>query len=84
MDLRIVSKVKRIRLDLKNIADFDLLVIRLVALTSTAIGNLYLQDVAFSVTTNVLGLQGLNARPASVSNLDVYHGYSAYLQINGQ
>lgn len=55
-----------------------------IAVTSTAIGELYLQDVAFSVTTNVLGLQGLNARPATVSELDVFHGYPTYLQINGK
>lgn len=51
--------------------------------TSTAIGNLLLSDIGFSVDTNLLGLQGLNAKPAVVSNLDVYHGYSNYLQING-
>ena len=28
-------------------------------------------------------MQGLNAKPATVSDLDVFHGYSDYLQING-
>lgn len=51
--------------------------------TSTAIGILNLQSIPFSVTSTLLGLQGLNARPAIVSNLDVYHGYPDYLQING-
>ncbi|GAA5951249.1 hypothetical protein JCM3765_002422 [Sporobolomyces pararoseus] len=48
----------------------------------TAVGALNLDDIAFSVSTSLLGLQGLNARPATVSDLDVYHGYSDYLQIN--
>lgn len=52
--------------------------------TSTAIGNLLLTDIPFSVNTDLLGLQGLNAKPAIVSNLDVYHGYANYLQINGE
>lgn len=49
----------------------------------TAIGALNLEDIAFSVQTSLLGLQGLNARPATVSDLDVFRGYSDYLQING-
>ncbi|GAA5897781.1 hypothetical protein JCM8208_000260 [Rhodotorula glutinis] len=48
----------------------------------TAIGALNLEDIAFSVQTTLLGLQGLNARPATVSDLDVFHGYPDYLQIN--
>jgi hypothetical protein len=52
-------------------------------LTSTAIGLLSLEAIAFSVETSVLGLQGLNARPATVANLDVFHGFPTYLQING-
>ncbi|GAA5937070.1 uncharacterized protein JCM15063_000146 [Sporobolomyces koalae] len=48
----------------------------------TAVGALNLEDIAFSVSTSLLGLQGLNARPATVSDLDVYHGYTDYLQIN--
>ncbi|BGP44010.1 hypothetical protein JCM10449v2_008067 [Rhodotorula kratochvilovae] len=48
----------------------------------TAVGALNLEGIAFSVSTSLLGLQGLNARPATVSDLDVYHGYSDYLQIN--
>jgi len=50
----------------------------------TAIGALNLEDISFSVQTTLLGLQGLNARPATVSDLDVFHGYPDYLQINGQ
>ncbi|GAA5914535.1 uncharacterized protein JCM6883_003197 [Sporobolomyces salmoneus] len=48
----------------------------------TAVGALNLDDIAFSVSTSLLGLQGLNARPATVSDLDVFHGYPDYLQIN--
>ncbi|GAA6027071.1 hypothetical protein JCM8097_006088 [Rhodosporidiobolus ruineniae] len=48
----------------------------------TAVGALNLDAIAFSVSTSLLGLQGLNAQPATVSDLDVYHGYSSYLQIN--
>ncbi|KAL8278093.1 hypothetical protein RQP46_009553 [Phenoliferia psychrophenolica] len=50
--------------------------------TSTAIGDLSLVGIAFSVETAVQGLQGLNAQPTTVSDLDVFHGYSSYLQIN--
>ncbi|BGP00846.1 hypothetical protein RTBOTA2_002159 [Rhodotorula toruloides] len=48
----------------------------------TAVGPLNLDGIAFSVSTSLLGLQGLNAQPATVSDLDVYHGFSNYLQIN--
>ncbi|GAA6063179.1 hypothetical protein JCM10212_003114 [Sporobolomyces blumeae] len=48
----------------------------------TAVGALNLDAIAFSVSTSLLGLQGLNAQPATVSDLDVYHGYPDYLQIN--
>ncbi|GJN94719.1 hypothetical protein Rhopal_007810-T1 [Rhodotorula paludigena] len=48
----------------------------------TAVGALNLVDIDFSVSTSLLGLQGLNARPTTVSDLDVYRGYSDYLQIN--
>ncbi|GAA5969858.1 hypothetical protein JCM21900_004182 [Sporobolomyces salmonicolor] len=48
----------------------------------TAVGALNLDGIDFSVSTSLLGLQGLNAEPATVSDLDVYHGYSSYLQIN--
>ncbi|KAL8287086.1 hypothetical protein RQP46_004092 [Phenoliferia psychrophenolica] len=51
-------------------------------ITRTAIGDLALSDIAFSVETAVEGLQGLNAQPATVSDLDVFHGYPGYLQIN--
>ncbi|CDR88214.1 uncharacterized protein SPSC_03875 [Sporisorium scitamineum] len=49
---------------------------------NTAAGLLSINNIPFNVDTNLLGLQNLNARPAIVSNLDVYHGYPSYLQIN--
>lgn len=52
------------------------------ATTNTAAGVLTISDIPFDLNTNLLGLQNLNARPANVSNLDVYHGYPTYLQIN--
>ena len=48
---------------------------------NTAVGLLSLTDIGFSVDSNLAGLQGLNARPVTVSNLDVNHGYSNYLLI---
>ncbi len=49
---------------------------------STAAGVVTISNIPFNVDTNLLGLQNLNARPAVVSNLDVFHGYPSYLQIN--
>ncbi|KAJ1032418.1 hypothetical protein NDA16_000444 [Ustilago loliicola] len=49
---------------------------------NTAAGLVSITNIPFNVDTNLLGLQNLNARPAIVSNLDVYHGYPSYLQIN--
>lgn len=48
---------------------------------STAVGVLSLVDMEFSVQSTIAGLQGLKAKPASVANLDVNHGYSDYLLI---
>ncbi|KAG1742190.1 hypothetical protein EDB19DRAFT_1702736 [Suillus lakei] len=48
---------------------------------STAVGVLSLEDIEFSVQSTIAGLQGLKAKPASVANLDVNHGYSDYLLI---
>ncbi|PWN53595.1 hypothetical protein IE53DRAFT_140447 [Violaceomyces palustris] len=48
---------------------------------NTAAGLVSITQVPFSVDTTLLGLQNLNARPAVVSNLDVYHGYPSYLLI---
>ncbi|KAG2368054.1 hypothetical protein BDR07DRAFT_1391769 [Suillus spraguei] len=48
---------------------------------STAVGVLSLVDIEFSVQSTIAGLQGLKAKPASVANLDVNHGYSDYLLI---
>ncbi|SHO78091.1 Uncharacterized protein MSYG_2433 [Malassezia sympodialis ATCC 42132] len=51
------------------------------AKASTAAGYVTIRDIPFSVDTSLLGLQNLNARPATVSDLDVYHGYKSYLLI---
>ena len=51
------------------------------AAASTAVGVLSLTDIEFSVDSTIAGLQGLVAKPATVSNLDVNHGYSNYLLI---
>lgn len=47
----------------------------------TAVGLISLSDIAFSVDSSIDGLQGLNTRRVTVSNLDVNHGYSDYLLI---
>ncbi|KAJ7188457.1 hypothetical protein C8R46DRAFT_1054741 [Mycena filopes] len=47
----------------------------------TAVGLLSLSDISFSVDSNIEGLQGLNAKPVTVSNLDVNQGFSDYLLI---
>ncbi|EIW52711.1 uncharacterized protein TRAVEDRAFT_134842 [Trametes versicolor FP-101664 SS1] len=47
----------------------------------TAVGLLSLSDIAFSVTTSIAGLQGLNTRPALVSTLDVNRGFADHLLI---
>ncbi|KAH7108191.1 hypothetical protein BKA62DRAFT_764259 [Auriculariales sp. MPI-PUGE-AT-0066] len=47
----------------------------------TAVGLLHISGIAFKVSTTIAGLQGLNAAPAVVSDLDVNHGYSDYLLI---
>jgi hypothetical protein len=46
---------------------------------STAVGLLTLKGISFAVDTDIAGLQGLNARPLTVSNLDVNHGYADFL-----
>jgi len=48
---------------------------------STAVGLLSLGGIDFSVQSNIEGLQGLNTKPVTVSNLDVAHGYPDYLLI---
>jgi hypothetical protein len=48
----------------------------------TAVGSLNINGIAFEVSTTIAGLQGLNAQQAFVSDLDVFHGYPEYLQIN--
>lgn len=47
----------------------------------TAAGLLALTGIDFNVQTAIAGLQGLNARPAVVSNLDVNHGFPGFLLI---
>lgn len=64
------------------IATITILIFILSAIASTAAGSINLENVAFTVSTDILGLQGLNAQPTVVSNLDVYHGFPSYLQIN--
>jgi hypothetical protein len=48
---------------------------------STAVGVLSLSGIEFAVDTSIKGLQGLNAKPVTVSNLDVNHGFPDFLQI---
>ena len=47
----------------------------------TAVGLLSLRDIEFNVETSIAGLQNLNARPATVSDLDVNHGFPDFLLI---
>ncbi|KAF8972948.1 hypothetical protein BDZ97DRAFT_1691577 [Flammula alnicola] len=47
----------------------------------TAVGLLSLTNIDFSVDSDIAGLQGLNARPVTVSNLDVNHGFPDFLLI---
>jgi hypothetical protein len=47
----------------------------------TAITLLSLMDIEFSVSTSIAGLQGLAAKPALITSLDVNHGFSDYLFI---
>ncbi|EPQ29604.1 uncharacterized protein PFL1_02823 [Pseudozyma flocculosa PF-1] len=48
---------------------------------NTAAGLVSITNIPFNVDTNILGLQNLGARPVTVSDLDVYHGYPSYLLI---
>ncbi|TFK44582.1 hypothetical protein BDQ12DRAFT_661303 [Crucibulum laeve] len=47
----------------------------------TAVGLLSLKDIAFAVDSDIEGLQGLNTKPVTVSNLDVNHGFPDFLLI---
>ncbi|KAG6857277.1 hypothetical protein H0H87_007110 [Tephrocybe sp. NHM501043] len=51
------------------------------AQAKTAVGILSLEGIHFSVDASIDGLQGLNAKPVSVSNVDVNHGFTDYLLI---
>lgn len=48
---------------------------------STAVGLLSLSGISFSVDSTIKGLQGLNTKPVTVSNLDVNHGFPDFLLI---
>ncbi|KAK0559809.1 hypothetical protein OC844_004162, partial [Tilletia horrida] len=48
---------------------------------STAAGFVTISNIPFDVGTSLAGLQNLNARPAVVSNLDVFRGFPSYLEI---
>ena len=48
---------------------------------STAAGYVTITDIPFGVSSKLLGLQNLDARPANVTDLDVKHGYPSYLLI---
>lgn len=47
----------------------------------TAVGVLSLTGIDFSVDSSINGLQGLNTKPVTVSNLDVNNGFPDYLLI---
>ncbi|KAJ3518119.1 hypothetical protein NLJ89_g70 [Agrocybe chaxingu] len=47
----------------------------------TAVGVLSLKGIAFSVDSDIAGLQGLASRPVTVADLDVNHGFHDYLLI---
>lgn len=51
------------------------------AKAQTAAGYVTISGIPFNVDTSLLGLQNLNAKKTTVSNLDVKHGYSKYLLI---
>ena len=48
----------------------------------TAVGLLSLMDIDFDVDTSIVGLDGLDTRPATVFNLDVNHPWILGLPIN--
>lgn len=52
---------------------------------STAVGLLSLTDIEFSVDSNIQGLEGLKARPVTINDLDVNHGFPDFLliKVNG-
>lgn len=54
-----------------------------IVTAETNAGDIPITGIPFSVNTNLLGLESLNARPTVVSNLDVFRGLPSYLQING-
>ncbi|KXN90203.1 hypothetical protein AN958_04693 [Leucoagaricus sp. SymC.cos] len=65
-----VGKEQTVRLSGKANAD-----------ASTAVGMLSLTGITFSVDSTIQGLQGLNTKPVTVSNLDVNHGFPDFLLI---
>ncbi|KIL68938.1 hypothetical protein M378DRAFT_21838 [Amanita muscaria Koide BX008] len=47
----------------------------------TAVGLISLQNITFGVNSQIFGLEGLDALPPTISQLDINHGYSNYLLI---
>ncbi|KAJ7072466.1 hypothetical protein C8F01DRAFT_1299136 [Mycena amicta] len=72
VSLRIPPVGKQVTLELSGTASAD---------AKTAVGVLGLTGIDFSVDSTIHGLQGLNAKPVTVANLDVSHGFSDYLLI---
>lgn len=48
---------------------------------NTAVGLISLKNINFAVNSDIAGLQGLNTRPVTISNLDVNHGFPDFLLI---
>ncbi|THV03542.1 hypothetical protein K435DRAFT_962414 [Dendrothele bispora CBS 962.96] len=48
---------------------------------NTAVGLLGLKDISFSVQSTIAGLDGLDEKPVTVSDLDVNHGFPDFLLI---
>ncbi len=48
---------------------------------STAVGLISLTNINFAVDSDIAGLEGLDTRPVTVSNLDVNQGFSDFLLI---
>lgn len=47
----------------------------------TAVGLLTLEGIEFSLDSSIAGLQGLNAKPVLVNNVEINHGFPNYLLI---
>lgn len=62
----------------------ELMMSHSIVTAGTNAGDIPITGIPFNVSTDLAGLQSLNARPTVVGNLDVNHGYPTYLQINGE